>query len=1127
MKQERPPAGVPVYSVAYGGPFMGVYGQRYEVFGATIGELVTVTPNLPDSFERYGEVQISGHVIPREHWHRVRPRPSTDPLKPTYVTLHLRPRGGGGEEGGGAKSIIGVVAALALVVATAGVASGALVPLFGAAFAGGTLAANAAAAAFGLAGSLALGALTAPPTEPETNRKTKNKGAASASGNLIEPGDPLPRVVGTFRVFPPLITDPFYQVIDQDEYVTIVGALAGPHHFETIRIGDADIEDADDLEHETREGWDDDTPLTLVDRQVRITGASGEVSGHALDPDNSTKLEDQTTPANSIPKWQTVATRKAPDRARLRLDFPQGLGISDPDLEHVHALMPFRFRIRPRGGTAWINLPEVFFSSRRTPAKKAEVIFDWGAEPAVPDPPENKGWIYAYRTVPVQSVTPSGTGGWSAHTYFSDPAQSQDYASHGTTGTSGVLHTHMTGDSVTFYLDPDLFPPSTYEIQYKRGCLVSKQAHNLTSYNFSIIGVLDYFGYQTTAGVYKIQNDDDYFGTAYFLRCQSEWDQHPVQMAGDALIAIRAKNRAIENVSAIASGYVPDLDDLEGPWVHTSNPAYHYRFVLAGTLNVDPLETDLIDDDGLLDWRDNCADGGYQCNAILQGESVQDALTLIAACGYARPTQSEVWGVYEDRDRSADAPVQVFSARNSANCRWERAFARLPDGFRVTYSDRFADYEPQQLVVMRDGASGTNLENVTYAGLTTEPQAIARAQFDLAQAVARGTYYYFDAPAEAIVCRRGDLIGLTHDVLTRQAGSARIKSKIISGGNVTGLVLDSAIYVTAASFGDITSMEDVESMADVGVLGPIGIIIRRQDGTFSTHRITEGMGWHTTVTLETPVTDATVTITSGWDSEEVPAIGEEEDGSLIYWGPVDEETKRLLVFGVTPNEDLTFSFVAVDEAPDLVRTASGTFADPGTQVYDHEGDYYFVVPNYETSLTVTLTGASAGAYGITNASTFVAGTAGGDTTFDGMTAGGSPIPASRTTAGAGGTAAGAGTNTNGNPGGSPTGTTASGVGADALGTTGTGGAAVTANGNGVQGTTPGAGASGAFRTISGTNYLTSGTGSGARVVRVYAPGDLVPGTVMPVGIGAAGAGGVGSQQTGGAGQRGEATFSWS
>lgn len=150
MRHERRPEGVPVYSVAYGGPFIGIYGQRYVEFGPTIGELVAATPDLPKSFERYGEVQISGHVIQREHWDRVRPQPSLDPKYPTYVTFHLRPRGGGEEGGSGSKSIIGIVAALALVVATAGIASIGIPGVI----AGGSLAANIAAGVTPAVGSL-------------------------------------------------------------------------------------------------------------------------------------------------------------------------------------------------------------------------------------------------------------------------------------------------------------------------------------------------------------------------------------------------------------------------------------------------------------------------------------------------------------------------------------------------------------------------------------------------------------------------------------------------------------------------------------------------------------------------------------------------------------------------------------------------------------------------------------------------------------------------------------------------------------------------------------------------------------------------------------------------------------
>lgn len=141
MKHQSPPEGVPVYSVSYGGPFMGVYGQCYFEEGPTIEELVARIPDLPAGFERYGEVQISGHQIAREHWSRVRPRLSTSGA-PTYVTLHLAPRGGGASGGNSGKAVIGIVAALALTLATAGIAGGFLASGVGAQLTGGLFAAN-------------------------------------------------------------------------------------------------------------------------------------------------------------------------------------------------------------------------------------------------------------------------------------------------------------------------------------------------------------------------------------------------------------------------------------------------------------------------------------------------------------------------------------------------------------------------------------------------------------------------------------------------------------------------------------------------------------------------------------------------------------------------------------------------------------------------------------------------------------------------------------------------------------------------------------------------------------------------------------------------------------------------
>lgn len=162
MKHEKIPEGTPVYTVAYGSPFLNWYGHHAHEDGPTIRELLAEVSDLPAHFMEYGEVRISGHVIAREHWGRVRPRPGTAE-KPVCVTLHLMPRGGSGSNSNNSssKGIIGLVAALALTIATAGIAGGALAPLGGiySALGQGSWQAGAVALSVGLEGDLRLSAL--------------------------------------------------------------------------------------------------------------------------------------------------------------------------------------------------------------------------------------------------------------------------------------------------------------------------------------------------------------------------------------------------------------------------------------------------------------------------------------------------------------------------------------------------------------------------------------------------------------------------------------------------------------------------------------------------------------------------------------------------------------------------------------------------------------------------------------------------------------------------------------------------------------------------------------------------------------------------------------------------------
>ena len=143
-------------------------------------------------------------------------------------------------------------------------------------------------------------------------------------------------------------------------------------------------------------------------------------------------------------------------------------------------------------------------------------------------------------------------------------------------------------------------------------------------------------------------------------------------------------------------------------------------------------------------------------------------MAIVASCGYGQPYASEIWGVMVDRDTSAEAPIQLFTPRNSEGFSWRRAMPRLPDGLRVNFRDADLDYEPRQITVLRPGGSPRGvLQQVDIEGLVHEDDIRARALYDLGQPVYRGTYYTLNAPAEAIICRRGSLVAVQHDLIER------------------------------------------------------------------------------------------------------------------------------------------------------------------------------------------------------------------------------------------------------------------------------------------------------------------------------------------------------------------------
>lgn len=202
-----------------------------------------------------------------------------------------------------------------------------------------------------------------------------------------------------------------------------------------------------------------------------------------------------------------------------------------------------------------------------------------------------------------------------------------------------------------------------------------------------------------------------------------------------------------------------------------------------------------------------------ECNAYIEGEqSLGEILRLTAGCGSAALRVSDQVGVVIERDRTGEGTINTFTQRNTRGLSIRRAFPSLPDGFRVTFNDGTNDYTPKEIFVYRRQLGGDleNLEAVTYAGITKESQAVARAHLDLKQLMRRSALYSLETDIENIYCVKGSLVMLAHDTVRRHYDAARVAvdGVIDDGTNVTGLELDSTLRLTLSrqytDFGDDT-----------------------------------------------------------------------------------------------------------------------------------------------------------------------------------------------------------------------------------------------------------------------------------------------------------------------------------
>lgn len=915
----------------------------------TVGDIVAAAGFLvPD--HPLLEVSIGTHIVPFEHWHRVRPKPESTAL----MRIACRPLSGGGGSGGGSilKTVLSVLLVAAAVAITGGAAAFSLGggPLFGATgftlFGAGSFEASLAAAAvlgLGQAGLNALfpSAVTAAGTSAAGGRST-----AGARSNVLRAGDYLPRPFGTLKVWPPQVTKPIRWLEANGEVVEALYAVAGRTLLEDVRIGGVPYAEVDGV---TVQVVDWDSPLdtqSLLTRYGAVRTVGRPLQWYKINRAGGSDLYDQVIPERSAPAWDSVVFPDA-DEMRIRLSWPEGLNKRADNSTQV--LQPMRVRFRLVGTTTWTNGPEIWWRNDGSGEYRKDIVLRRPGVPALVSPVTDfrKAAAYLFAQVPGQglySTLADGTtlnggsgspgaglspksGAWQADALYTSGSPPNPWEV-----TESLVYTTIYQEGVGIHVG---LGRGALEVQVIAGAVLSEADfdEDLYAYPHTSWGLttLDFFGYATRAGysaAYAPGMPGDYAGAVVIDEAVAIMHAAPtigIGRANAAVIAVRGRNVQVGDVTAIATSVVETRDG--SGWVATDNPAVLSEALARGESTHRGVSA-RIDTDAYDGWGAECVSKGYRASFEANGTRWDDVQRMLASAGRGGFAMGRGFRPYWDRDRSAEAATMAFTPANARYLGLSRSWAPVrTDALRITHRDRSNDFQEASRIIYAPGVDGTSyrgLEDVQYPELADVALADARAAYDLAVMRYRGARLEFETDHAAEAVEKGDLVVCVWDVLAEADASHGIGERAASqsayiaevtrnfSGQVIGITLERPVYVEPSEV-DFFALTDVFDAPNVMAIGDayVGLVtVGRADPDDPTEA--PGMVLELALDISTagPATEIAIVPAS------VPRASQVAAGQIFTVGRMRRLRRRSIVESITLTGGY-FRIVTVPEAPEI------------------------------------------------------------------------------------------------------------------------------------------------------------------------------------------------------------------
>ena len=728
-------------------------------------------------------VFIDGYQLEQALWVDTAFDPTS--IKKIEIFAVLR---GGGSGSGRNKQILALVAIIALAVASQGWSvaltsgSGALV--------GTGISAGMAQAGIMIVGQLVISAVFAPPRIRNNTASAQGDGQGASKAytfggqnNSIRPFQPLTRVYGRHRISPDIAANPYTVNVGESNFFYALYSFGyGPLKLEDFKIGTNPLTNYKDYWINIIENYTHPSQLIYYKSDVWQDGYSQKIT--------------KAAPANAV-------TRVDTEECVFDVYFPVGIGyVNDKGGtdQRIYKLIVEYSRAGPNPvwQRARLGLTSTGFSQR--------IYGELIARPITELQYTEAGSGGSYLPTIVRHQLPAGAITAGVRNWSGLVATFRTPAAPGTIITIGpykVTITSSTSNSVTWaeplpgeisgasdtgaigfnYDGPVPGIGATDELglwtfaMAKRGQIVAS-----AGIRFPESG-------QWAIRVSNVEEDlpDDgrTLWERHFIALKSMKSVPPVipevPMTVVELV-IKATGQlsgAVEQFSAVATSILPVWDG--GAFVDqpTRNPAWIYLDLLSGRANRRRMAYDRIDIDKLKEWATYCNSPNNPVNGIFiepigtcdviidKAYTLWELLQSVASCGRASPTMRDnKYSVIIDS--ASRTPVQMFTARNSSNLTSNRTYSDKPHALRVKWIDPEKDYTLAELTVYNSGydeRSAVKFEELPTFGMTRKEQVLRYGRYMLAQGSLRLERFKFETDIESIVCVRGDLVHVAHDVI--------------------------------------------------------------------------------------------------------------------------------------------------------------------------------------------------------------------------------------------------------------------------------------------------------------------------------------------------------------------------